>query len=167
EERIVKANLARRLSEAFDREVEARRMEFLKRIEFRALQYYRSMTDQDAYSEIRVDPADYTVSVRPRGLTEMIPATRVGGGHQTLLALAIRLTLLDALGFRSLLILDEPTYGVDSDNLPQLASYIGQASRQLSQMILVSHHSICEEEASNIIEVSVRGDGASRAEIKL
>jgi DNA repair exonuclease SbcCD ATPase subunit len=66
----------------------------------------------------------------------MIPATRVGGGHQTLLALAIRLTLLDTLGFRSLLILDEPTYGVDSDNLPQPASYIGQASRQLSQMIL-------------------------------
>ncbi|MBS7623624.1 AAA family ATPase [Candidatus Bathyarchaeota archaeon] len=166
EERIVKADLARRLSEAFDREVEARRTEFLSRIEFRALQYYRSMTDQHVYSRIRVDPADYTVSVQPRGLTEMIPATRVGGGHQTLLALAMRLTLLDAVGFRSLLILDEPTYGVDSENLPQLASYIGQASRQLSQMILVTHHSICEEEASNIIEVSVRADGASTAEIK-
>jgi len=167
EQRIIQANLARTLSEAFDKGVEARRMEFLKRIEFRALQYYRSMTDQHIYSEIRVDPEEYTVQVQPRGLTEAIPATRVGGGHQTLLALSIRLALLDVLGFRSLLILDEPTYGVDSDNLPQLASYMGEASRQLSQMILVTHHNICEEEASNIIDVSVRDDGASTAQISL
>jgi hypothetical protein len=36
-------------------------MKFLKRIEFRALQYYRSMSDRHAYSEIHVDPADYTL----------------------------------------------------------------------------------------------------------
>lgn len=165
--RIIRANLARTLSEAFDKGVESRRMEFLKRIEFRALEYYRSMTDQHIYSEISIDPEEYTVWVQPRGLTEAIPASRVGGGHQTLLALSIRLALLDVLGFRSLLILDEPTYGVDSENLPQLASYMGEASRQLSQMILVTHHNICEEEASNIIDVSVRDDGASTAEIKL
>jgi ABC-type molybdenum transport system ATPase subunit/photorepair protein PhrA len=58
---------------------------------------------------------------------------------------------VDALGFRSLLIVDEPTYGVDSENLPQLASHIGKASRQISQMILVNHYSICEEEASRAL----------------
>jgi DNA repair exonuclease SbcCD ATPase subunit len=103
--------------------------------------------------------------VHPRGLTEQIPATRVGGGHQTILALAVRLALLEILGFRSLLIFDEPTYRVDSENLPQLASQLGEASRQLSQMILVTHHDICQEEASNIIEVNVREDGTSRAEV--
>jgi exonuclease SbcC len=165
--RIEKASLARRLAEGFDQGVEARRKDYLKRIEYKALEFYKTMTDQHVYSAISMDPEDYTVSVHPRGLTEQIPATRVGGGHQTILALAVRLALLEILGFRSLLILDEPTYGVDSENLPQLASQLGEASRQLSQMILVTHHDICQEEASNIIEVTVREDGISKAEVKL
>ncbi len=164
--RMEKAGLAHRFSQLFDQAVETRRRELIKRIEFRALEYYRAMTDQHVYDAIIINPEDYSVSVHPKGLTDPIPATRVGGGHQTILALAIRLALLDALGLNSLLILDEPTYGVDSENLPQVASYIGEASKQLSQMILVTHHNICEEEASNIIEVSVQEDGSSKAEIK-
>ncbi|MBO3842245.1 MAG: AAA family ATPase [Candidatus Brockarchaeota archaeon] len=164
--RMEKAGLAHRLSQLFDQAVETRRRELIKRIEFRALEYYRAMTDQHVYDAIIINPEDYSVSVHPKGLTDPIPATRVGGGHQTILALAIRLALLDALGLNSLLILDEPTYGVDSENLPQVASYIGEASKQLSQMILVTHYNICEEEASNIIEVSVQEDGSSKAEIK-
>ncbi|MGB9717284.1 MAG: AAA family ATPase [Thermoproteota archaeon] len=164
--RLEKAGLAHRLSQLFDQAVETRRRELIKRIEFRALEYYRAMTDQHVYDAIIISPEDYSVSVHPKGLTDPIPATRVGGGHQTILALAIRLALLDALSLNSLLILDEPTYGVDSENLPQVASYIGEASKQLSQMILVTHYNICEEEASNIIEVSVQEDGSSKAEIK-
>jgi exonuclease SbcC len=167
ERRINSAELARRLSEAFDRGVEVRRREFLKRIEFKALDYYKTMTDQHVYTMIIVDPKEYTVWVQPKGLTEPVPASRVGGGHQTLLSLAIRLALLDALSFRSLLILDEPTYGVDSENLPQLAGQIGEASRHLSQTILVTHFDICEEEASNMIDVAMREDGVSSAEVKL
>jgi exonuclease SbcC len=165
--RIDRANLARNLSIAFDQAVEARRREFLKYVEFKALEYYKTMTDQHVYAAIKIDPEEYTVWVEPIGLTEAVPANRVGGGHQTLLALSVRLALLDSLGFHSLLILDEPTYGVDSDNLPQLASQIGEASRQLSQMILVTHYNICEEEASNIIDVTVQEDGISRAGVRL
>jgi len=164
--RMEKAVLAKRLSQLFDQAVETRRKELIKRIEFRALEYYRAMTDQHVYDAIIINPEDYSISVHPKGLTDSIPATRVGGGHQTILALAIRLALLDALSLNSLLILDEPTYGVDSENLPQVASYIGEASRQLSQMILVTHYNICEEEASNIIEVTVQEDGSSKAQIK-
>lgn len=163
--RIRCAELAGRLAQGFDQGVEARRREILKRIEYKALEYYKAMTDQHIYAAFTIDPVDYAIWVHPRGLTEPIPATRVGGGHQTIIAASIRLAILDVLGFRHLLILDEPTYGVDSENLPQLAGYIGEASRQLSQMILVTHHDICLEEASNIINVTIREDGASKAEI--
>jgi hypothetical protein len=71
--------------------VEARRKDYLKRIEYKALEFYRTMTDQHICSATSMDSEDYTVSVHPRGLTEQIPATRVGGGHQTILALAVRL----------------------------------------------------------------------------
>ncbi|MEM2608133.1 MAG: AAA family ATPase [Thermoproteota archaeon] len=165
-ERAEKASLARTLTQSLEKAIEERRRELLRRIEFKALEYYRIMTDQHVYNAIRIDPEDYSVLVHPKGLTEQIPANRVGGGHQTIISLAIRLALLDSLNLRSLLILDEPTYGVDSQNLPQLANYIGEISKYLSQMILVTHHNICEEEASNIIEVSVQEDGSSKAEIK-
>jgi ABC-type molybdenum transport system ATPase subunit/photorepair protein PhrA len=63
-----------------------------------------------------------------------------------------------------LLILDEPTYGVDDENLPQLASQLGEASKQLSQTIIVTHHGICEEDTTNILNVVVGVDGVSRIE---
>jgi DNA repair exonuclease SbcCD ATPase subunit len=102
------------------------------------LSYYEKMTDQRDYDSIKIDPETYTVLVHPRNLTEHIPATRDGGDHQTLLALALRLALLEELGFRNLLILDEPTYGVDSENLPQLAGCIEDISKNLAQTILVT-----------------------------
>jgi exonuclease SbcC len=161
--RMDEVNTARRLAEGFEQAIEDRRRFILKKIEYRALDYYKAMTDQHVYTAISINPETYEVSVHPKELTEPIPATRIGGGHQTIIALAVRLAILDGLNFRSLLILDEPTYGIDSSNLPQLESQLGEASRQLSQMILVTHHGICEEEASNIIEVTVGADGTSQA----
>ncbi|MBO3803440.1 MAG: AAA family ATPase [Candidatus Brockarchaeota archaeon] len=165
--RLVSANMARTIAEKFDQAVEARRRDFLKNVERKALEYYKEMTDQRVYAAIRIDPEEYAVLVHPKGLTEPIPAARVGGGHQTIIALSVRLALLESLGFRSLLILDEPTYGVDSENLPQLASYLGEVSRKVSQTILVTHHNICEEEALNIVDVRIGEGGASKAEVEL
>lgn len=165
-ERVEKANLAKMLAQSLEKAIEERRRELLRRIEFKALEYYRIMTDQHVYDAIRIDPEDYSVWVHPRGLTEPIPANRVGGGHQTILSLAVRLAILDSLNLRSILILDEPTYGVDSQNLPQIANYIGEVSKHISQMILVTHHNICEEEASNIINVIVQEDGTSKVELE-
>jgi exonuclease SbcC len=162
--RLEEASLARQLSEGFDQAIEERRRTQLKNIELRALQYYKSMTDQHTYSAIYIDPETYRVYVFPKGLTDRIPATRTGGGHQTLISLALRLALLQELDFRSLLILDEPTYGVDDANLPQLATQLGQASKHLSQTIIVTHHGICEEDATNILNVTVGEDGVSRIE---
>lgn len=167
EGRLKAAGLARELSERLEKAMEARRKELLERIGARSLFYYERMTDQHDYDSIRVDPESYVVYVHPKGLTDHIPASRDGGGHQTLLALAVRLALLEALNLKSLLILDEPTYGVDSQNLPQLASYLSEASRFLAQTILVTHHDICEEDASNIIEVERAADGSSSVKIKL
>jgi DNA repair exonuclease SbcCD ATPase subunit len=160
--RLQRASLARQVSEGFDQAIEERRRNQLKNIELRALQYYKSMTDQHTYSAISIDPETYRVYLFPKGLTDRIPATRTGGGHQTLISLALRLALLHELGFRSLLILDEPTYGVDDQNLPQLASQLAQASKQLSQTIIVTHQGICEEDATNILSVNVGQDGISQ-----
>lgn len=39
-----------------------------------------------------------------------------------------------------------------------------QASKQLFQTIIVTHHGICEEEATNLLIVIVGEDGVSRIE---
>jgi exonuclease SbcC len=161
---LQKASLARQLSEGFEQAIEDRRREQIKNIALRGLQYYKSMTDQHTYVAISIDPETYRVYVHPKGLTDRIPATRTGGGHQTLISLALRLALLQELNFRSLLILDEPTYGVDDENLPQLANQLGLAAKQLSQTIIVTHHGICEEDATNMLIVRVGEDGVSRIE---
>jgi len=166
ESRLASAELAGRLAERFEKAIETRRRDVLKEIEHRALYYYERMTDQHDYDSVRIDPESYVVQVHPKNLAEHIPAMRDGGGHQTILALAVRLALLETLRFRCLLILDEPTYGVDADNLPQMAEYLGETSRLLSQTILVTHHDICEEEAANIIMVSRGSDGASHVQAK-
>ncbi len=166
EERLKAADLGRQLYETLERAIETRRRDVLRKVEIRALSYYKRMTDQHDYDSIKIDPETYIVNVHPKNLTEYIPAKRDGGGHQTLIALAVRFALLEELGFRNLLVLDEPTYGVDSENLPQLADYLGEASRMVSQTILVTHHDICEEEASNIIEVSKNENGASYIKTK-
>jgi exonuclease SbcC len=167
EARLKAAELAKQLSERFEKAIETRRRDLLKEIEARALSFYNRMTDQQDYDSIMIDPETYTVKVHPKGLVDYIPAKRDGGGHQTLLALAMRLAILETLRLKTFLILDEPTYGVDSENLPQLAEYIGEASKMLTQTIIVTHHNICEEEASNIIEVSKGSDGVSHASAKL
>ena len=133
----------------------------LKRLENRALRIYNQLTDQHLYQAISIDKDTYKVFVHPTGAKGEIPATRTGGGHQTLLSLALRLAILREGKHTSLLILDEPTYGVDQENLPQLMSHISEAAKQVSQVLLVTHHGFGEEEATNIINVELNEEGFS------
>ncbi len=165
--RLEKARLAAELAERFKAGIETRRRNMIREITHRAFAIYNSLTDQHVYRAFEVKPETYEVYVYPESLDAPIPVVRVGGGHQTLIALSFRLALLEVLGYRSLLILDEPTYGVDSENIPQLLSQIAEASRRVSQVILVTHYGIGEEEAANIIRVSISQDGSSKVETSI
>ena len=164
ERRLERARLTSEMVEKLKRGIEEGRRRTLTEVAREALRIYNSLTDQRVYMSFRIDPETYEAWVQPMGLEEYIPARRVGGGHQTLIALSLRIALLNVLGHRNLLILDEPTYGVDSENLPQLISQISEASKRISQVILVTHHGFGEEEAANIIRVSRNPDGSSKVE---
>lgn len=164
EERSQKAKMAGELAEKLKAGIEKRRKTLLNDVQRRALNIYNTLTNQHIYKAFRINPDTYEVYVQPAGLAGFIPATRVGGGHQTLIALAVRMAILDVLEQKSLLILDEPTYGVDSENLPQLISHITEMARSLHQVLLVTHYGIGMEEATNIIKVSIAPDGSSQVE---
>ncbi|MEO0242581.1 MAG: SMC family ATPase [candidate division WOR-3 bacterium] len=163
QKRLDKVRVCEQLLEKIKGGIESLRERRLKRIADEALRVYETLTDQRIYKAFRINRDDYTVEVFPSRLEDYIPAKRTGGGHQTLIALAVRVALLHVLNQRSLLILDEPTYGVDSENLPQLMSYFSEAAKRLEQTILVTHYGLGEEEAANIIKVSLALDGSSTA----
>lgn len=163
--RLEKTKLLTYFIEKLNEGIEQIRKLKLHDISVEALSIYNSLTDQQIYKAFRINPETYEVEVQPEGLDVYIPATRVGGGHQTLIALALRFSILKVLGGGGLLILDEPTYGVDSENIPQLLNYISEASKKVSQVILVTHHEIGEEESSNIIKVEIGLDGSSQAKV--
>jgi len=155
-------SLASNLRERIIDFIKKRRDELLRSIALRAQAIFTSLTDQRIYTSFRIDPENYRVYVKPRGLSDYIPANRVGGGHQTLISLSLRLAIIHHLGVRSLIILDEPTYGVDEENLQTLLNQLSRIARYVDQAIIITHHGRGIEEASNIIEVYRDPNGYSR-----
>ncbi len=133
----------------------------LRLLEYQTYNYFRRITDQQAYSACHIDRQRYTLEVQPLGGSRLLPAWLAGGGHESLFALAERLALLRVMGFPHLLILDEPTDAVDSQNIPQLLEYVARSSREIGQVLLVTHHGHGEEEGVNLISVRKVG-GESR-----
>ena len=133
----------------------------LRLLEYMTFEYFRRLTDQQLYSACKIDRERYTLEVHPKGSPRSLPAWRAGGGHQSLFALAERLALLRVRNFPYLLILDEPTDAVDSENVPHLLEYIARGSREIGQVLLVTHHGQGEEEGVNLISVR-KVDGESR-----
>jgi exonuclease SbcC len=133
----------------------------LAQLEYQTYQYFRRLTDQQLYGACRIDRERYILEVYLLGGSGKLPAWRAGGGHQSLFALAERLALLRVMGFPHLLILDEPTDAVDSENIPQLLEYVAKSSRQIGQVLLVTHHGQGEEEGVNIIRIK-KESGVSR-----
>ena len=129
----------------------------LRDLEYRTYGYFQRLTDQQLYSSCHIDRESYVLEVQPIGSPRPIPAWRAGGGHESLLALAERLALLHVMGFPHMLILDEPTDAVDSENVPQLLDYISRTSDEIGQVLLVTHHGYGEEQGVNLITVSKSG----------
>jgi DNA repair exonuclease SbcCD ATPase subunit len=133
----------------------------LRLLEYQTYNYFRRLTDQQAYAGCHIDRERYTLEVQPVGSNRLMQAWLAGGGHESLFALAERLALLRVMGFPHLLILDEPTDAVDSENVPQLLEYIARSSGEIGQILLVTHHGHGEEEGINLIRVRKVG-GESR-----
>jgi DNA repair exonuclease SbcCD ATPase subunit len=150
-----------RIQSLYDEYGKQLRENTLAQLEYQTYQYFRRLTDQQLYGACHIDRERYTLEVYPLGGSRKLPAWRAGGGHQSLFALAERLALLRVMGFPHLLILDEPTDAVDSENIPQLLEYVAKSSREIGQVLLVTHHGQGEEEGVNIIRVKKEG-GESR-----
>lgn len=156
------SSFANSFKEKIQEILEEKREAILTILASRALDILNTMTDQRIYHSIIIDPQTYSVGVHPRGLANPIPASRIGGGHQTLISLALRLSILHFINFRHLIILDEPTYGVDQENLQLLLNNLSSLRQYMKQAIIVTHHGYGIEDADNLITVYRDSNGVSR-----
>lgn len=101
---------------------------------------HRRLSRTDEFTALVIDPAQYSVQVVPRDLDEEVPASLYeGGGHRLLLGLAYRLAVARLAAECPLLMLDEPTYGLDADHRETLLHRLGDAELA-RQVLLVTHH---------------------------
>ncbi|MBS7619586.1 AAA family ATPase [Candidatus Bathyarchaeota archaeon] len=156
-----KINTVVKMEEWYTEYAQKLRDSTLRQLEWLTGKYFEKLTDQQIYAGFHIDRESYSLEVQPLGVNSLMPAWRAGGGHESLFALSERLALLRVMGFPNLLILDEPTDAVDSENIPQLLEYISKSSREIRQIILVTHHGYGEEEVANMIRVG-RIDGESK-----
>ena len=84
------------------------------------------------------------MQVTPRELGEEVPASLYeGGGHRLLLGLAYRLAVARLIDRAPVLMLDEPTYGLDAAHRDALLDRLG--NQELArQVLLVTHHARSE-----------------------
>ncbi|PUA33769.1 MAG: hypothetical protein B9J98_02165 [Candidatus Terraquivivens tikiterensis] len=94
-----------------------------------------------------------------RGLE--VDAKRLSGGEKVAVALALRLAIGDVLGARRLgfFVLDEPTVHLDSENKKRLAEVFSALSRDVRQVIVITHDEEVFEESEAILHRFERGPG--------
>ena len=138
--KAVRAERFRRISAAFkDYQVQIR-SEASTKLAADAIALHRRLSQTDAFTAFVIDPTQYSVQVVPKELDEEVPASLYeGGGHRLLLGLAYRLAVARLAAECPVLLLDEPTYGLDTIHRETLLERL--ADRELAkQVLLITHH---------------------------
>ncbi len=124
------------------------------------------------FEEIRRDETEYTVDVKfdyePIAYAngEEVKITNLSGGEKTSVALAYKLALSELASIASavipsqLLILDEPTTGLDSEDVKALAEAIKNITH-IPQVIIVTHDETLKSFADHVLTIEKVG-GESR-----
>ena len=90
----------------------------------------------------------------------LLPIKNASGGEKVAVAIALRLALAELAMGKSptVLILDEPTVYLDDERRTQVFSIIGELSKSLRQVIIVTHDEKVVDIADTVIRVENVGD---------
>ncbi|MFZ8783503.1 MAG: AAA family ATPase, partial [Desulfurococcaceae archaeon] len=90
----------------------------------------------------------------------LLPIDNASGGERVAVAIALRLALAELAMGKSptVLILDEPTVHLDDERRTQVFSIIGELSKSLRQVIVVTHDEKVVDIADTVIRVENLGD---------
>ncbi|HEY1192470.1 MAG TPA: AAA family ATPase [Gemmata sp.] len=146
----------RRLSAGF-KDLQARiRSEAAAKLAADTLALHRQLSQRDEFEHLTIDATHYAVQVVPRDIGEEVPAGLYeGGGHRLLLGLSFRLAVARLVEHCPFLLLDEPTYGLDTAHREALLNRI--ADQTVSKQILLVTHQTMGDVPGNRIHVERKG----------
>jgi exonuclease SbcC len=146
----------RRLSAGF-KDLQTRiRSEAAAKLATDTLALHRQLSQRDEFESLTIDSTHYAVQVVPRDIGEEVPAGLYeGGGHRLLLGLAFRLAVARLVEHCPFLLLDEPTYGLDTAHREALLNRI--ADQTVSKQILLVTHQTMGDVQGNRIRVERQG----------
>ena len=138
--KAARAERYRRISASFKEYQVQIRSEAATRLAADTIALHRRLSQTDEFTALVIDPAHYSVQVVPRDMDEEVPASLYeGGGHRLLLGLAYRLAVARLADQCPVLLLDEPTYGLDTGHRESLLDRLGD-NELAKQVLLVTHH---------------------------
>ena len=131
-----------------------------KRIVSRTNEIIRNMPSQADTLRLDVEEegAEYNLVVFRNG--EKGKLNTVSGGESTGLGFALRVAIARELSDVGLLILDEPTYGLDKARRPRLADVLVE-QKNIEQLLVVTHDDLFNGKTENITQIS-QNNGTSR-----
>ncbi|WP_371803180.1 AAA family ATPase [Candidatus Lokiarchaeum ossiferum] len=115
-----------------------------KALEGKILNYHNCLSLESEFSKIQVDNTDYSLNVTPidAGTDDIYPASVYqGGGHKLMLGLAYKFAIGDLIGNPPVLLIDEPTEFIDSENRENVLSHLHNIT-QHSQVLLITHQDV-------------------------
>ena len=134
------ADKLRRLSAVFKIIQKTLREQSSTELAKHTLENHEELTGSKEFIDIKVDPAKYSVYVKPVDLNgqEVLASLYQGGGHKLLLGLAYKLAIIKLVTNPLFILLDEPTYGLDSTNKSNLFANITKVIPN-SQLLIITH----------------------------
>lgn len=101
--------------------------------------------------EIDTKGSNFDLYARRRG--KRSPFHTLSGGEKTSFGFALRVAMSEELSNIGLLILDEPTYGLDSLRRKKLAEIL-MDQEQIGQLIVITHDDIFDDKTDNILKIA-------------
>lgn len=146
----------RRLSVGFKDLQQRIRSEAAVKLAEDTLALHRQLSQRDEFEQLTIDSTHYAVQVIPRDIGEEVPAGLYeGGGHRLLLGLSFRLAVARLVEHCPFLLLDEPTYGLDTLHREALLNRI--ADQTVSKQILLVTHQTMGDVPGNRVQVARQG----------
>jgi len=128
----------------------------LRELAKRTYYWYSKLISNIRYKNVVIDKENYELKVIPiadEEDNEYSSRTNVGGGNETILALAERIALIELFNYRGIVLFDEPTDAMDTENINTFIEGINRLTNEIPQLILITHHNIGIPYANNVIRV--------------
>lgn len=135
-----------------------KRRKAIQKVENLSNQIFQDIYNSSTYTSINIDD-EFNIQIKNTN-GKLISPNQLSGGEKILISIAIRCSICKTIQeyidtIQMPLILDEPTYNLDTGHSRKLQKLIDQLEQWFKQVIIVSHNDNIIETSNNIIKTEI------------